>query len=511
MRLLWAPRALDESSAARRDDDAPASSAEPTGSKGPPSPVDVVRAFGDGTAHDPDAFASTSFEAKAAELLPAPEVPKTPSALGAWWGRFTERPAVRAVVLGLSGFAMAIGGSLASAKPAQAKPKRREIVMLGMNAGAKHEAKSLRKYAREGVALAGPSRLQDRALVDGRIVDLATDRGRAAFAASLGLPAPTRAAVTKLLANTEEWGKDEMARLVRLFAEAERGDRAIERMILSGHSLGTGVWGDDNGEIGWADLAALARTFPKAARQVEDLMVSACYAGGRTQANRLKAIFPRLKTLWGYHGSAPGAYSGAVWHLKAWEKQTRGAGEPDRKGVAHLRKGKSVATWSETRGYDDGKPKAPLTRLRADYARTRDLVPLYVSGQRTMANPGRAPLREHYGNLQRLLQRPETPDAERADLETERDLVIRLIYYPLVAQRFTAHHAATVTSAYEDLGLEAPDFAQLSRKAALAAVQRFARAADQAETQTDDVREARALLTEGLRDLDPERIPSGWL
>jgi|GEM_PF-1323908 len=454
-----------------------------------------------------------SFEAKAQDLLPAAEVPQTKAGLGSWWGRLRATPVVKATLLGASSFMVAFGaqvGSIGRSFAAKPKPKA-QVVFVGMNEGARYEADKLKQWAPEGVAFVGPRKLQDRALVKGQLVDLSSPDGQQAFAHSLGLEGPAAAKMQQTLALTEDWGRDEMAQLARLFAQAERGERSIERLVLSGHSLGAGLWGDDNGEIGWAALESLAQTFPKAARQVKDVMVAACYAGGRTQVERFKGMFPKAESMWGYSGSAPGAHSGAVWHMKRWEKQTRGNKAPtvNRASVSHLRKGKNVAVWTEAKGYDNGQPQRPIAQLQADYGRTRDLVPLYLSGARQMKNPGQGPLREHYNNLQALLQRTDLPETQRAPLEAERSLVIRLIYYPRVAGYFAAEHKAAIDGAYAALGKAAPDFATLPRKAALAEILSLQKAL----TTKDDpqLRHAEALLTEGLRDLSAERIPSAWL
>ena len=54
-----------------------------------------------------------------------------------------------------------------------------------------------------------------------------------------------------------------------------------------------------------------------------------------------------------------------------------------------------------------------------------------------------------------------------------------------------------------------PDFARLSREGALAEILAFQKAA--AKSDDPAVAQAEALLADGLRDLDPERIPSAWL
>lgn len=443
---------------------------------------------------------------------PVRAVPRAPAAMGAWWGQRLFG-SVKGALLGAAAALLATGISTARAAGGEARGTRKELVFVGMNPGAEREANTLKGWSPTGVAFVGPARIQDHALVNGKLVDLAGAPGREAFARALGLSTEKQAKLTALLEKTDRWGRDELARLARVFAEGEHGDRVIERIVLSGHSLGTGIWGDDNGEISWANLAELAEVFPKAARQVEDLAVAACYAGGEAQAQRFKAIFPHLKTFWGYQGSAPGAASGSVWHLKRWEAQTRGPTDTklDRKAVAGLRKGENVATWSASRGYDDGRAPAPLASLRANYQVTVGMVDRYRTGELEMANPGAGPLRRHYENLQRLLQRADLPAEERPQLDAERQEVIRLIYYRRVAGYFEAEHGATLDRAFESLGLERPDFAKLPRRDALVAITHFDLAAQSQTGLSPVVREAQALLVHGLRDMRAERIPQAWL
>jgi hypothetical protein len=461
-----------------------------------------------------------------------PAVRATPArsaaAVGAWWGR-RLLTSVKGALLGATTALMMAGAPLARAAPSgtigpgpsepargagRGGPRRpKALVFVGMNPGAEGEAKTLARWSATQVIFIGPGRVQDQVLVGGKAVDLATADGRATFARALALPEAAQAQLTALLAGADRWGRDELARLARVFAEAEHGDTTLERLVLSGHSLGPAVWGDDNGELSWRSLATLAQLFPQAARQVEDVAVAACYAGGESQVRQFQAIFPNLQTFWGYHGSAPGAASGSVWHLKRWEAQTRGSTDAhlDRRAVAHLRKGGNVATWTASRGYDNGAEPAALTSLRDSYARTLGVVDRYRTGELEMADPGAGPLRSHYENLQRLLQRGDLPAEERPPLEAEREEVIRLIYYRRVAGYFEAEHRATFDRAFEALGLERPDFAKLSRKDALAAIGQFELRAQHTPGAGPAVQEARALLVRGLRDMRPERIPQAWL
>ena len=93
--------------------------------------------------------------------------------------------------------------------------------------------------------------------------------------------------------------KDELAQLTKTWAKGERGEEIPSRLVLSGHSVGDGVWGDHNGEIYRRDIADLAKAMPRAAAQVEDLHISGCYSGGQGDVDSWRGIFP-AKTVWAY-------------------------------------------------------------------------------------------------------------------------------------------------------------------------------------------------------------------
>src|SRR6185369_4981943 len=94
-----------------------------------------------------------------------------------------------------------------------------------------------------------------------------------------------------------------------------------------------------------------------ACAQVEDLAFSACYSLRHDAVDRYRAIFPTLKTIWGYAEWSPSAGTGSTRHLKNWEQGTRGHQgkgiDPARKEVAKGTGGRdqNVAIWSVDSGY----------------------------------------------------------------------------------------------------------------------------------------------------------------
>ncbi len=409
-------------------------------------------------------------------------------------------------------------------KPIKANADK-SIVMVGMNEGSAFEASELRKVAREGVTHIGDSKAgDDKVTLDvkegGRTVkktyDLATETGRNDYVAAIGVTGAQATKLKGILAEAGGDARDEVGQLARVFAQAENGDRRIERLILSGHSVGSGVWGDNNGYFRMDLLSKLADTFPNAVRQVEDLHIAGCYSGGESAIDKWRGIFPNSKTVWAYGDSAPGSYSGAVTHLKRWEAATRGVGQDPAKLTRDLvrgtRKGENVAVWNAVRGLDNGEAPKPFSQLRSEFDRRRPAFDEHFSGRSSVDNPQSGPLRDYYNSMQRLLQSRELPAAERPGLEAQRDQTIRLIYYnATVKGKFQATHAGAIRAGYEKLGLVPPDFASLSRADALKAVSEFQNKLGSARTKPPEAERLLPLLVDGLRDLKSNVIPEAWV
>ncbi|MCA2981128.1 MAG: LysM peptidoglycan-binding domain-containing protein [Myxococcaceae bacterium] len=392
-----------------------------------------------------------------------------------------------------------------------------DVVHFGVNEGASHEVSSLRQ---RGVNVTS---IKDGA-VDDRITTrdangttathkLDTAEGARSFALTLGLPAEQTAKVADVLQHAGGDIRDELAQLAQVWAQAERGGQMPSRMVLSGHSTGRSVWGDGNGSLEFGTLAKLADAMPRAARSVQDLHLSACYSGGQGLMEQYRSIFPNAKTIWAYTGSAPGAHSGATTHLSRWEQATRGdVGALDRALAERTRKGENVAVWSADRGYLDGRPPAPLAQVRDDVEAGRPTFERFSRGDEAVSNPGAGPLREHYNQIQRLLQHPDLPRADRPAIEVQRDAAIRLLYFTKhVAPRFQAAHAGTVSEGFGSLGLQAPDFSTLSRADAMRVVAAFEQKARSTSPLPSAAQRLLPLLTDGLRDLKAAQIPDSWI
>ncbi|MBL8918869.1 MAG: LysM peptidoglycan-binding domain-containing protein [Myxococcaceae bacterium] len=391
------------------------------------------------------------------------------------------------------------------------------VLLVGMNATSQHEVDQL-KARGTNVTYVKDTKENDKITTrdaTGTSVthDLSTEAGARSFALTLGLPAEQTAKIASAIHGAGSDARDELAQVAQVWAKAEQGGQVPSRMVLSGHNVGSGVWGDDNGRMSFDSLAQLADAMPKAARSVEDLHLSACYSGGEHLMDKYRAMFPNAKTIWAYTGSAPGSYSGATAHMARWDRATRGTkDELDRAIAEGTRKGENVAVWSAAHGYVDGKPPAPLAEVRAAVQNNEGTFKRFQSGQEKVQDTQSGPLREYYNQVQRLLQHPELPAGERAPLEGRRDETIRLIYYSkTVAPKFAEHHAATIRDGFAAVGMPAPKFGELSRGDALAQIAQF-----EAKLASTNPKPAVAdrllpLLQNGLRDLKPNTIPDAWI
>lgn len=395
------------------------------------------------------------------------------------------------------------------------------VLYVGLNPGAGSEARALRNAGANVSSVQSSAAGQGMIAVgDGRggtrTLDLGTDAGVHDFVSRLDLAPDQSARVEDAIKSVRPSARDEMAQIAQVWARAERGGSIPSRLVLSGHSIGYGVWGDGNGSITFDNIGRLAQAMPRAAAQVEDVAIAACYAGTEDNATKFQAMFPNMKTFSGYFDQSPASGSGAEGQLQRWESATRGRTDRVSRGIF----GQSGAVWSARTGYVDGRPAAPLADVRSEWASGDATYQRYLSGDRPLGSPnerGPGSLRGYYNDTQRLAQRTDLPQAERPAVEARRDQAIRLLFFQeKIAPRFATEHRQQLEAGYRAVGLGAvPSIATMTRQDAVTEVARFNAAFDakvrQGWTPSAEATEARRLLNSGLRDLDRSVIPENWI
>lgn len=385
------------------------------------------------------------------------------------------------------------------------------ILFVGMNnptlysAGAQHEINELRKNGVDMVTVTDSKAGQDKIRVGSVTYDLTTAEGRSGFVSTLRLSAEKAEKVAKALEGADAESRDELAGIAQHWAIAERGGTAPSRLLMSGHHVGSGVYGDGNGRISWTSLKALSEALPRGAAHIEDLHIAACYSGGEAKDTQYREMFPNLKTVWSYNGSAPGAGSGATVHEAAWERATRGRASDVSSTVESL-KNRNIRKADVI--YTNGNASVMnLAVLRSEVEARESVFTTHFDGSVVSASSQTGPLREYYNRVQSLLASPNVTGSERATLEGRRDVTIRILYYGShIAPRFAQEHGAALSAAFQQAGLTAPNLATASRVEVRAALE----ALQNSTTRTPEIESALSLL-EGYYNLSSNVVPEGWI
>lgn len=402
------------------------------------------------------------------------------------------------------------GSNSAAAAATATEPRYTGIVHIGLNKYAHDEARALNNMnLDDGGCKSIRQRGEEQDVIHrgGNRYDLTLDAGVTGFVGTLQLPESKIAEVTDLMRSTGGKAKDEMAGVIEVYLQAEQGVRRMDRLVLSGHSVGSQIWGDDNGTIRFDMFERLAQIFPNAAAQVKHLMVSACYAGGERNLQRFHRCFPSVESIWAYSGSSPGTWTGAIPHMEKWEGATedRDGSDVERDLARGTRKADNVATWNLEDGYQGDQPFS-ITELESELRGEESMYQRYLRGEEEVTDSQSGPLRDYYNLLQRLVQHPEIDNARADQLEARRDQCIRLLYYSLCAGKFADHYSSQLEAGYAEAGLPMPDFKSLSRGQALAAIEELEGVSGGSATGL-----ALGLLQRGLRDMTNEVIPTNWV
>ena len=349
------------------------------------------------------------------------------------------------------------------ALPARLPLPRDRILFLGLNPASDNELKALRQATGGNIeVLKGEN---------GKIGAFNLDQaeGRTAFVQTLGLDAARSAKLTKLLDQADAFGRDELAGLARIWARAESGQSVPGRLVFSGHSDGLKLWGESGrGSLTLGEIGRLADLFPAAAAKVEDIHLSGCNTGYRSNAQFWREHFPNLRSFWGYTHTAPSSNYASPAHLKTWESATRGAVQSlsrpqllqELKSAA--RSG-NLAVWSRALDYQSALPGKNM-----GLDEIRQIVEGFRLGESRSANPQAGPLKQAYDALQTM--RGEEGSQSYDDLIGK---ALRLRFYDTLAANFHKAYGEILKQAFSELKLPAVDFAKANRRETLQAARHF--------------------------------------
>lgn len=379
------------------------------------------------------------------------------------------------------------------------------IGYIGMNPAAAKEANVLKQVSKDKVLIS----LDDPAAQK----SMSTDEGLGVFIyKELGLNPVTDLgkfieAFTVLKA-IQKNAREQIGHMMKWFAGAEQGKHTLQRIVLSGHSDGVDLWGDSEADhepgsfMIHRDLANIAKVYPKAAGQVQDIMFSACWSVMAIQ--KMVEIFPNVKTVWGYIGFSPSIKKGSAKHIQKWEMTTRGENTPrarDRRGDA--------AIWTKADGYIAGSPgDYDLQELKDEVNATGPQAGEMYNGGKPLDGDF---LRDYYFNLQLISIHPEAKPDMVKSARDQLEIVLRLRYYSVIVGKFREMHAETMKKGYAGAGMAYPTYAIYRNRDQLKA--HMADIESQlAKKPNGDLREfLDKQLRKGLWELDTQVIPDEWI
>lgn len=326
---------------------------------------------------------------------------------------------------------------------------------------------------------------------DGTSYDLKATKQIDAFAHALArkhaLPDSTASALSSVLQQATEAGRDELAQIAMVWARGERGQQIPSRLVLSGHHAGGSFSGLKDSSV-----FGLARVFPTAAKQIQDVHFAGCMSEEHVNVrDDIKHAFPNVKTVWGYSGYSPEA---PVHHLLAWERATRG-NENDIKPWS-VPGHESAVAWSEKGGIV-GKQR-PIEERRRECRDADTRFESYKSGRM----PNTWMTDADYASYQAIAQ-SNVPEGEKNDAKAKAAVLLRVRKYDHVREKFDEAYGARIRAASARAGIEPPNFRALPRKDALERIE-----AIKEKVAAFDPELRRALV--GLAELDSNVVVDGW-
>ncbi len=421
--------------------------------------------------------------------------------------RVLEREADQAGAAAAEGRTVRVDGRAGGLVPqAQRKlappPPFGNILYVGMN-NADPEVKALLgRYKGTPVAVTvvkGTAEETAATIGTGATFDLSGDPGMDALAAALTTDTSKQAALKTLLKSQSASDRDDLAHVMKVYADTEAdGKDRMMRVVLSGHSGGSGVFGS-TGEVYFKALVQLASIFPKAANQTKHVIVAGCHTGDETTIlDYYVKAFPSVLTVWAWWDACPTG-PGAAAAIVRW------AGLTEHGETRIPAQGGGMATYSGGlySGAPSGKasPATVLASIRSDDARFEE----YFNGTRADPSPHGGWVESYYGRVFTAARRADITGADHDEMELKRQRALLLRYWKNVAKNFWKANGSVITKGYGMATV--PDYPNLTRKDTLAAIAALLKTTTATGTERDAA-EARLL---GLKTLDPALVPESMV
>jgi hypothetical protein len=421
-----------------------------------------------------------------------------------------EREADKAATLvGAAGSAKVRGRVAAADLTPQRKPRIAppppvgNILYVGMNNADPEIAALLGRY-RPGspvsvTVVKGTAEETATAIGGSTTYDLTTDAGMDALAAALVPDAAKRPSLAAIFKRAADGDRDDLAHVAKVYSDTESdGKDRMTRVVLSGHSGGSGVFGGA-GEVYFQALVDLADVFPRAANQVKHLMVAGCHTGDEgTILDYYVKAYPSLLTVWAWWDVCPTG-PGAAKAIEKW------AGLTEHGETALRRQSGGIATWSggTYQGSRSGEASVTivLDSIQADDARFQE----YFDGTRADPSPHGGWLEAYYIRVLAAAARPDVTGPDRVSMDIRRQRALRLRFWPDLTKNYWAKYGAVIAKGYGTGAV--PNYASLSRKDALKAISDF----PAVSTAAVPDKSAAAVLLDGLKNLDPALLPDSMI
>jgi hypothetical protein len=311
----------------------------------------------------------------------------------------------------------------------RAKAREQGVIHLGMREESKSEAKALEKgnkKAQGGVHRIEGWKTEGEIKYNGKLHDLKTDGGLDSFQKALTsgpdkMPKEQAEKFVEFLKKQDPECRDELSQLGMKFFQAGEGKAKVNRLVISGHGFDGDIGGDGKGGFTLSDVESLAKVFPKGAKKIEHVAVSACFCAGKTHFDTLRSAFPNLKSAFAYTAYSPTAEKEAPKHLKKWESKTDGD-DPSQVDPMF----KKTATWNVKDGMQ-GVRKVTLGDAIKSLEEVEYAYHAYIlDGKDKSLAPDDAKLDQYYERLAAIIQHPDVSEEEKKVYEGIRKTVLKL-------------------------------------------------------------------------------------